>query len=96
MSENESVRISPVPAWIGIILAATWVGAGAVFKLMEAGPNDLPPLFLDRVDAWFNWTTIEAYRWAVTIEIVIVATALIRPRIGWILLALQYVAFLVI
>jgi len=96
MSENESQRISPVPAWIAIILACAWVAAGAVFKLAEASPNDIPPVVLKYSKEWFSFDMATTYRWAVTIEIAVVTLALLRPRLGWFILAGQYTVFLLI
>jgi hypothetical protein len=69
-------------------VAAAWVAAGALFKLLSGSPNDLPPMvreaFLDPV------TT---FRLAIGLELCIVLTAVFRPRLGWIPLALLFVVF---
>jgi len=75
-------------ATLAIVLAAAWIAIGAGYKWLGGSPNDLPALLhVDFLDLGL------VYRLAIGIELAVVATALLAPRIGWFFLALQYLAF---
>ncbi|MFT5051351.1 MAG: hypothetical protein ACI8QZ_002762 [Chlamydiales bacterium] len=63
---------------IVLLLAASWVAAGALFKLFAGSPNDLPPLVRD-----FVLGPVQTFRSAIAIELCIVILALLRPRFAW-------------
>lgn len=90
---NYDEELSPDPAWIAVLLASLWIALGAAFKLHSASPMDVPEVVRDIGKGWFGLDAAGTYRSAITIELWIVATAIIKPRIGWILLALQYAVF---
>jgi len=80
-------RLAP----LAVRLASLWVLAGACYKLFGGSPNDLPPL----VRSFFLGPDL-TFRLAIAIELSIAFTALLRPRLGWWLLALQFLVFLAI
>ncbi len=93
---NYDDEISPDPAWIAILLASLWIALGAAFKLHSASPMDIPEVVRDLAKNWLGLDAATTYRGAITIELWIVATAGIKPRVGWLLLVLQYVILLAI
>lgn len=70
-------------------LAALWILAGALFKLLEGSPNDLPPIVRETLDMDLGLK----YRLAIGIELAIAATALLRPGLGWLLVVAQLIVF---
>lgn len=84
------------PARLAILLACLWLGLGAAFKLSSATPMDIPPVVRDFTKDVLGLGAATTYRSAITIELSIVAAALLLPRIGWMLLAAQYAVFLVV
>jgi hypothetical protein len=76
---------------ITVRLAAVWVAAGALFKLLAGTPNDLPPVLHGlpvSIDLFFKL--------AVGIELAIVCTAILRPKLAWIPLVGLFTVFDVI
>lgn len=79
---------SPLLPALTVRLAALWILVGALFKLLYGTPLDLPPMV--------RAVPLEiglVYKLAIGIELAITAVAFFRPRLGWWLVALQYVAF---
>jgi hypothetical protein len=72
-------------------LVALWVMTGAAYKLFSGSPNDLPPV----VREFFLGAEL-TFKLAIAIELSIGFITLLRPRIGWILLALQMLVFILI
>src|SRR5688572_15908929 len=72
-------------------LVAVWVLTGASYKLFSGSPNDLPPV----VREFFLGADL-TFRLAIAIELSIALIAILRPRTGWVLLALQLAVFLAI
>ena len=70
-----------------------WILAGALFKLLQGSPNDLPPVVKNFA---FPSDMGLKYKAIIGIELAIVAFALLRPRWGWILVALQLLVFVVV
>lgn len=73
-----------------LLLAAAWIATGALYKWLAGSPNDLPPVLHGIGDVGL------VFKGAIAIELFVVASALLLPRIGWILVSLQYVAFFVV
>ena len=84
------------PARFAILLACLWLGLGATFKLISATPMDIPPVVRGFTQDVLGLGAAATYRSAIAIELSIVATALLQPRAGWLLLAAQYAVFLVV
>jgi len=82
-----SSRIAPLT----VRLVALWVLIGASYKLFSGSPNDLPPV----VREFFLGPDL-TFRLAIAIELSIAFVAILRPRAGWGLLALQLAVFLAI
>lgn len=72
-------------------LVAAWVITGASYKLFSGSPNDLPPV----VREFFLGADL-TFRLAIAIELSIGLIAILRPRTGWVPLALQLAVFLAI
>jgi hypothetical protein len=70
------------PARIALLLAVGWLLAGALFKLLAGSPNDLPETVRDFPLLKPTWT----FRLAIGTELSIALIALIRPRVGWLLI----------
>jgi hypothetical protein len=63
-------------------IAALWVLAGALFKLFQGTPSDLPSVVRELpLDLGLT------YRLAISVELGVVVLALFAPRIGWPLVA---------
>ena len=75
-----------------LTLAALWILAGALFKLTAGSPGDLPPI----VRETFAIDLGLKYRLAIGIELAVVATALFRPGLGWLLVMAQLLVFEVV
>jgi len=76
-------------AHLSILLPSLWLATGASFKLFAGTPKDLPPVLFD-----LGLDIDTVFRVAIGIELSIVFLSLLRPALGWRLLALQYVVFL--
>lgn len=70
-------------------LACAWVAAGALFKFFTGSPSDLPDTIREFPLLKPEWT----FKLAIGIELSIVLLALVRPRVGWVFLALLFVVF---
>jgi hypothetical protein len=81
-------RLAPF-ARVAVVLTAAWILTGAVFKLLVGTPNDLPPVLYDVVPLSKGLI----YHLAIAAELVIVALALLKPRVGWWLCAAAMVVF---
>ncbi len=80
-------KLSPVL----VRLVALWVMTGAAYKLFSGSPNDLPPI----VREFFLGPGL-TFKLAIAIELSIGFITLLRPRIGWILLSLQMLTFILV
>ena len=69
-------------------LAAAWILAGGLFKLLAGSPADLPQVVLGLQD-----DVGLTYRLVIAIELVTVALALVRPAWGWLPVAGAYLVF---
>ncbi len=76
-----------------LFLASAWIAIGALFKLFLGTPGDLPATFVDFGKS-LGLGKGELFRLAIAIELVVVWIALVRPQVGWMLVALQYSVFL--
>jgi len=89
---NEEKRPPALFGHLAVLLPALWLAIGASFKLFLGGPNDLP-LFITQFGRDLDLLNL-VFCGAIGIELSIVILALLRPAIGWRLLALQYCIFL--
>ena len=78
-------------ATLAVLFAASWVAAGALFKLLAGSPNDLPPAVQD-----FFLGPVQTFRAAIAIELCIVILALLRPRHAWLPLCALFSVFLAV
>jgi hypothetical protein len=87
MSKENRLDLTPFT----VRLAAIWVAAGALFKLLAGSPADLPAVLheLPLEGALF-------FKLAIGIELAIVWIALLRPTIGWLPIVALFAVFDVI
>lgn len=72
-------------------VASLWLLAGALFKLFAGSPNDLPPM----VKEFFLGPDM-TFKSAIAVELCVVMTVLLRPRLGWFFLAGTYAVFIAV
>lgn len=84
----------PRPAFPGLALAlgTIWLLAGALYKLFEGHPADLPQSVVDlsRFKAW------NTFRFAIVAELAVIALVIALPRLGWVLLAGVFGTFIAV
>jgi len=85
----ESQPSYPFRPRISLVVAALWVAAGALFKLLAGSPNDMPP----SVQEWPLLEPAWTFRLAIGVELCVVILALARPRVGWLALVLLFAFF---
>ena len=86
---NHEPRPSSIVSPTVVRLAALWVLTGATFKLFLGSPNDLPPVVRD-----FVLGPELTFKLAIAIELSFALTALLRPRLGFVPLAMLFMVFL--
>ena len=86
MSEKQ---LPSLRAQLSILLPVLWLAIGASFKLFSGTPKDLPPILFE-LPLDIDWV----FKFAISIELSVAVIALLKPSVGWRLLALQYVIFL--
>lgn len=83
----DTARVRPL-ALLALAAASLWILTGALFKLLEGSPA-LLPAFMHELPI-----SVELiYPVVIGVELAVVSLALLRPRFGWGLVALQYLAF---
>ncbi len=70
-----------------------WLLAGALYKLFEGSPNDLPEIVKDMSPMSSSWATM---RTAIIVELAVVGLVIAKPRIGWLFLAGVFATFLAV
>ncbi|QDV07763.1 hypothetical protein Poly30_32950 [Planctomycetes bacterium Poly30] len=83
------------PALPGFALSAgmLWLLVGALYKLFDGSPNDLPKIVTEYSPFASNWETMRA---AIIIELAVVGLVIAKPRLGWLFLVGAYGTFLAI
>lgn len=84
----ETAPIARFPTLM-VRVAALWVAVGALFKLFAGSPNDLPPV----VQEFFLGKDI-TFRLAIAAELLLLTTALLRPKAAWPWMVALYGVFL--
>lgn len=84
----------PRPAFPGLALAlgTIWLLAGALYKLFEGHPADLPQSVVD-LSPFKAWNT---FRFAIVAELAVIALVISMPRLGWVLLAGVFGTFIAV
>jgi len=79
----------PNLARVALTLGLLWLAAGALYKLFEGSPNDLPATVKDLspLDA------LATMRLAVGIELAVIGLVIALPRIGWFFLSGTFAVF---
>ncbi|MEM8711887.1 MAG: MauE/DoxX family redox-associated membrane protein, partial [Planctomycetota bacterium] len=82
------------PALPGFALSAgmLWLLAGALYKLFDGSPNDLPEV-VKEMSPLSGWETMRA---AIIVELAVVGLVIAKPRLGWLLLCGVFATFLAI
>lgn len=84
---------SSIPAVFALLAASAWIATGALYKLLDGTPKDLPGTVLDFADkSGLELNTI--YVTAIGIELAIVTFALLKPKLGWLPVVAQYLVFI--
>lgn len=73
---------------LAVSLAALWIAAGALFKLFLGSPNDLPPVVHE-----LPGPIGTKYAAIIAVELAIAWVAILRSRVGWVLVAALLVVF---
>ncbi len=87
-AEKKRTRLLPL---VALWLAAGWIATGALYKLLAGSPNDLPPVLMQ-----LGIRPAYLFNGAIGIELAVVTFAILKPRMGWVLVALQLMAFLAV
>ena len=82
----------PTFAPLTIALGLLWLAAGALFKLFEGSPNDLPGT-VKELSPLSDLQTMQA---AVMIELAVIGLVIAKPRLGWIFLAGTFATFIAV
>lgn len=77
VTDQESTASRPLTAWL-VRLSGAWILAGALFKLLEGTPGDLPQVVRD-----FPLELGLTYKLAISIELALAGLAFLRPRWAW-------------
>lgn len=84
---------SSIPAHFALLAASAWIATGALYKLLDGSPMDLPGTVHEFADtSGLELNTI--YVTAIGIELAIVTFALLKPKLGWLPVVAQYLAFI--
>ena len=82
------------PALPGFALALgiLWLAAGALYKLFDGHPADLPSSVIEKspFDAW------DTFRFAIAAELAVVALVIAVPRLGWLALSGVFATFITV
>lgn len=81
---------------VAVRAAATWILAGALFKLLVGSPNDLPETVRDFSSHVLGLGALLTFQLAIAIELTIAAIAWLRPDRGWVLVTAQLALFCVV
>jgi len=84
MSDKKRFDLTPFT----VRLAALWVAAGALFKLLAGSPADLPQVLHE-----LPLDVALVFKGAIGIELAIVCAALLRPTLGWLPMVLLFAVF---
>lgn len=81
------------PALPGFALSAgiVWLLAGAMYKLFDGRPGDLPSTVLEYSPLGSSWDT---FRYAIVGELAVVGLVIAVPRLGWLALVGVFATFL--
>ncbi len=86
---------SAILAVLALLAACAWIATGALYKLLDGTPKDLPGTVLDFAESsGLALNTI--YVTAIGIELGIVTFALLKPKLGWLPVVAQYLVFIAI
>jgi len=86
---TSSERAARPFANVALLLAAAWIATGALYKWLAGSPNDLPAV-LHGAPIGIGLL----FQLVIAIELFVVVSALLLPRLGWLLVAAQYLVFI--
>ncbi len=82
----------PFFARFALILGFLWLAAGALFKLFEGSPNDLPAT----VKELSPFGALETLRAAIAVELAVLGLVIALPRVGWFFLSGAFAVFIAV
>lgn len=91
MTDSSSAERSALPGF-ALALGLLWLAAGALYKLFDGVPADLPSSVVEKspFDAW------DTFRYSIAVELAVVGLVIAVPRLGWLLLCGAFATFLAI
>ena len=82
----------PNLARVALTLGLLWLAAGALYKLFEGSPNDLPTTVTEHSPLG----KLDTMRLAIGIELAVVGLVIAVPRIGWLFLSGAFAVFIAV
>lgn len=82
----------PYFARFALTLSLLWLAAGALYKLFEGSPNDLPALVKNATELG----ALDTLRVTIGIELAVIGLVIALPRIGWFFLAGAFATFIAV
>ncbi|MEZ6014166.1 MAG: hypothetical protein R3F49_03560 [Planctomycetota bacterium] len=82
----------PFLARVALTLGLLWLAAGALYKLFEGSPNDLPAT----VKEFSPLGALDTLRLAIAIELAVIGLVIAAPRVGWFFLCGTFAVFLAV
>jgi hypothetical protein len=82
----------PNLARVALTLGLLWLAAGALYKLFEGSPNDLPATVKEHSPLG----ALDTMRLAIGIELAVIGLVIAVPRIGWFFLSSAFAVFIAV
>lgn len=91
-SQDSPPPSRPVLPRFSLTLGILWLAAGALYKLFDGHPADLPSSVIEKspFDAW------DTFRFAIAAELAVVALVITVPRLGWLALSGVFATFIMV
>lgn len=90
--DSQDTPSRPALPGFALALGLLWLSAGALYKLFDGHPADLPQSVIEKspFDAW------DTFRFAIAAELAVVALVIAVPRLGWLALSGVFATFLAV
>lgn len=91
-SQDSPPPSRPALPGFALALGILWLAAGALYKLFDGHPADLPSSVIEKspFDAW------DTFRFAIAAELAVVALVIAVPRLGWLALSGVFATFITV
>lgn len=91
-SQDSPPPSRPALPGFALALGILWLAAGALYKLFDGHPADLPSSVIEKspFDAW------DTFRFAIAAELAVVALVITVPRLGWLALSGVFATFITV